>query len=161
MRARLVLVSLLRVAADPPRWLEHAHRSLAGAGSRSGGARDEVMELLAHERCLLSAQEIHDLLRQRGRRVGMASVYRTLDLLSSHRLVRRVDVAGVASFEVVLSTGEHHHHLVCERCGRAIAFEDPGLEHALDGVQQRLGVPGAEHEVIIHAVCDVCLSTAA
>ena len=36
-------------------WLEHAHRSLAGAGSRAGGAREEVMELLAHEQCLLSA----------------------------------------------------------------------------------------------------------
>ena len=138
------------------RWLEQAHRSLAGAGSRAGGARDEVMELLAREECLLSAQEIHDFLRDRGRRVGMASVYRTLDLLSSHRLIRRVEVAGVASFEVVLAGGEHHHHLVCERCGQMIAFEDSDLEHVLDTVQQRLGVPGAEHEVIIHALCPRC-----
>lgn len=144
------------MAAEAARWLEHAHRSLAGAGSRSGGARDEVMEVLARERCLLSAQEIHDLLRSRGRRVGIASVYRTLDLLSSHRLVRRVEVAGVASFEVMLASGAHHHHLVCERCGQAVPFEDSALERALDGVQERLGVPDAEHEVIIHAECKAC-----
>ena len=138
------------------RWLEQAHRSLAGVGSRSGSARDEVMELLAREGCLLSAQEIHDRLRGRGRRVGMASVYRTLDLLSSQRLLRRVEVDGVASFEVMLASGEHHHHLVCERCGAMVAFEDAELERVLGLVQQRLGVPAAEHEVIIHALCPDC-----
>jgi Fur family ferric uptake transcriptional regulator len=139
-------------------WLERAHRLLAEAGSRSGGARDEVMEVLAREGCLLSAQEIHDVLRDRGRRVGMASVYRTLELLSSHRLVRRVEVAGVASYEVVLASGEHHHHLVCERCGRTIAFEDPELESVLEATQKRLGVAGAEHEVIVHGPCPECRS---
>jgi Fur family ferric uptake transcriptional regulator len=114
------------------------------------------MELLADQDCLLSAQEIHDLLRDRGRRVGMASVYRTLDLLSSHRLVRRVEVAGVASYEVMLSSGEHHHHLVCERCGALVPFEDTELERCLAAVQERLGVPAAEHEVIIHAPCPDC-----
>ena len=144
------------MGAQTERWLEQAHRSLASAGSRAGGARDEVMEVLAHEGCLLNAQEIHDLLRERGRRVGMASVYRTLELLSAHRLVRRVEVAGVASFEVMLASGEHHHHLVCERCGAMVPFEDMELERVLGTVQERLGVPGAEHEVIIHALCSAC-----
>ena len=144
------------MGAETERWLERAHRSLADAGSRAGGARDEVMELLAREGCLRSAQEIHDLLRDRNRRVGMASVYRTLELLSSHRLVRRVEVDGVASFEVVLASGEHHHHLVCERCGAMVRFEDSELERSLEAVQERLGVPDAEHEVIIHGRCPVC-----
>ena len=144
------------MGAQTERWLEQAHRSLARSGSRAGGARDEVMDVLAREGCLLSAQEIHDLLRERGRRVGMASVYRTLELLSSHRLVRRVEVAGVASFEVVLASGEHHHHLVCERCGAMVPFEDSELERSLAAVQERLGVPGAEHDVIVHGPCPVC-----
>ena len=132
-------------------------RAFAGVRDpRAGGARDEVMDVLAREGCLLNAQEIHDLLRERGRRVGMASVYRTLELLSAHRLVRRVEVAGVASFEVMLASGEHHHHLVCERCGAMVPFEDDELERALAVVQRRLGVPGAEHEVIIHARCPAC-----
>ena len=147
------------MGAQTERWLEQAHRSLAGAGSRAGGARDEVMDVLAREGCLLNAQEIHDLLRERGRRVGMASVYRTLELLSAHRLLRRVEVAGVASFEVMLASGEHHHHLVCERCGAMVPFEDDELERALAVVQGRLGVPGAEHEVIIHAPCPACRPT--
>jgi Fur family ferric uptake transcriptional regulator len=70
--------------------------------------------------------------------------------------VRRVEVAGVASFEVVLASGEHHHHLVCERCGAMVPFEDSELERSLSAVQERLGVPGAEHEVIIRGRCPVC-----
>jgi Fur family ferric uptake transcriptional regulator len=88
----------------------------------------------------------------------MASIYRTLELLSTHRLVRRVEVAGVASYEVVPASGEHHHHLVCERCGRMVAFEDPELESVLQAAQERLGVAGAQHEVIVHAPCAECRS---
>jgi Fur family ferric uptake transcriptional regulator len=51
-------------------WTEHAHRELARAGHRAGGAREEVLALLARQDCCLTAQEIHDRLRRRGKAVG-------------------------------------------------------------------------------------------
>src|SRR5919206_461886 len=49
-------------------WREHAERELMRSGHRAGGARDEVISLLARQSCCLSAQEIHDGLRAGGRR---------------------------------------------------------------------------------------------
>ena len=105
----------------------------------------------------MSAQEIYDGLRGSGRRVGIASVYRVLDVLASLRLVRRVDVGdGVARYEPELPGGDHHHHLVCGSCGRVVAFEDDGLEDALERLAARLGYGVNAHEVVLHGSCERC-----
>ena len=68
--------------------------------------------------CCLTARDIADELRARGERTGIASVYRALDLLHELGLVKRLDVGdGTARYEPADPSGEHHHHLVCDRCG--------------------------------------------
>ena len=56
-------IRALRSAVATPTWTDHAHRELSRAGHRAGGAREEVLALLARQDCCLSAQEIHDRLR--------------------------------------------------------------------------------------------------
>src|SRR5579875_3986406 len=93
-------------------WADHARAVLDECGHRRGGARDAVIDLLARQRCALSAIEIEDRLREENRRVSRASVYRVLDLLQGRGLVTRVEVGdAVARFEAVDPAG-HHHHLV-------------------------------------------------
>ena len=73
-------------------WAEHATAELRRAGHRSGGARAAVIDLMANQDCCLTAQEVFDRLRADGRVVGIASVYRALDLLARLGLVRRLDM---------------------------------------------------------------------
>src|SRR3712207_4682657 len=105
------------MAAEADTWVRHAERELARAGHRAGGARRAVLDVLAGRSCLTSAQDIHDALRAEERRVGLASVYRALDALTTLRLVHRVDVGGTARYERADPTGDHHHHAICDRCG--------------------------------------------
>jgi Fur family ferric uptake transcriptional regulator len=145
------------MASDNIPWSEHVHAVLARAGLRRGGARERIIELLGSESCALSAVEIEDALRSRGERIGRASIYRVLELLIEHGLVERVTVdQGLSRFERILPTGEHHHHLVCDRCGRLVAFDDPGLERAIDRVSARLGVRVEHHEVVLRGACEDC-----
>jgi Fur family transcriptional regulator, ferric uptake regulator len=137
-------------------WLDHARSQLRANGQRGGGAREEVMALLARQDCCLTAQQIHDRLRDEDRRVGLASVYRALELLTSLGLVHRVDVEGTAAFEPADPGGHHHHHLVCLRCGRVDAFEDPALEAAIEALSARVGYRVAEHDVVLRGACDSC-----
>jgi Fur family ferric uptake transcriptional regulator len=140
-----------------PDWSEHVHRVLATAGLKRGGARERVIELLSSEPCALSAVEIEDRLRAGGRATGRASVYRVLELLLEHGLVERVEVGdGQARYERSHPGGDHHHHLVCERCGRLVAFDDPGLERAIDRLSDRLGVKVASHDVLLRGACPRC-----
>jgi Fur family ferric uptake transcriptional regulator len=138
-------------------WNEHVHAVLSQAGLKRGGARERVIELLASKSCALSAVEIEDELRAGGRPTGRASIYRVLDLLVEHGLAERLDVGdGQARFERSHPGGEHHHHLVCDSCGRLVAFDDPALERAIDRLSDRLGVRIDSHDVLLHGACGRC-----
>jgi Fur family ferric uptake transcriptional regulator len=137
-------------------WSEEAVRALEEHG-RTGGARRAVVELLGRQDCCLTAQQIFDELRGGGRRVGIATVYRVLEQLSERGLVQRVDVgAGTARYEAALPSGEHHHHLVCDDCGKVEAFADDELEAVIHDVERRTGYSIAGHDVVLRGACREC-----
>jgi Fur family transcriptional regulator, ferric uptake regulator len=138
-------------------WADFALAALDSAGHRSGGARRAVVELLAAEDCCLTAQEIADRLRAEGGGIGTASVYRALELLDSLGMMQRVEIGeGGTRYEAVVPGGEHHHHVVCDTCGRITAFEDAGLERAIGRVESRLGHRVSAHEVVLRGECSRC-----
>jgi Fur family transcriptional regulator, ferric uptake regulator len=142
---------------EDTRWRELALGSIEVGGRRSGAARRAVVDLLAHENCLLTAQEIAERLRAQGSRIGIASVYRALELLDDAGLVQRVELGqGSASYEAATPGGHHHHHVLCESCGRVTPFEDAGLERAIGRLAGRLGHRVRAHDVVIRGVCANC-----
>ena len=145
--------------AQPPtlEWSEQAQRALRNSGHRAGGARSAVVELLAGQSCCLSAQEISEGLRAQGTDVGLASVYRALDLLHEMGLVQRVEIGeGGSRYEPIVPGGEHHHHAVCDSCGRVTAFEDERLERTLERLAGRLRHSMSGHDIVIHGDCPRC-----
>ncbi|HEY3182658.1 MAG TPA: Fur family transcriptional regulator [Gaiellaceae bacterium] len=134
------------------RWADRANDELRGAGYRMGPARSAVIDFLAGQDCCLGAQEIHQRL---GGRAGLASVYRILETLAERGLVQRVDVGdGIARYEV--HGDEHHHHLICDDCGKVEAFEDERLEAAIREVEARSGYAIAAHDVVLRGACTAC-----
>lgn len=138
-------------------WAETTIASLHARGHRNSGARRAVVELLGRQHCCLTAQEIFDQLRAEGRGVGIASVYRVLEQLSKDGFVQRIDIgAGTTRFEPIHAGGEHHHHLVCDACGKVDAFADDQLERALRKVEGRTGYSVAGHDVVLRGACSDC-----
>jgi Fur family ferric uptake transcriptional regulator len=127
--------------ATAPRWADHV----------------AVIAHLEAQDCCVSAQELFDSLRGGGRKVGIASIYRALDQLAELGLVHRVDLGdSVTRFEPALPDGEHHHHLVCDDCGRVEMFDDPNLEHTLARVADTRGYDLAQHDVVLRGSCADC-----
>jgi Fur family ferric uptake transcriptional regulator len=138
-------------------WANSTREALRDAGHRAGGARAAVVDLLGRQSCCLSVQEIADELRGSGNDVGIASVYRAVDLLHGMGLVQRVEFGeGAARFEPVIPGGEHHHHAVCEVCGRVTRFEDERLERQLEQLAGRLKHSMRGHDLVIRGACSRC-----
>ena len=148
--------TVARKPAQRSEWAEHARDELRRAGHRSGGARTAVLDVIAGQDCCLTAQEIFDDLRAAGRDAGIASVYRALELLTRMGLVRRVELAEAAAYEPALPGGEHHHHVVCDRCGKVSPFEDEALERAIDRLTGRLEYDVGGHDVVLRGACRDC-----
>jgi len=133
-------------------WAERASTRLNEAGFRSGAARRQVIELLEGEHCAVTALEID----QRLPSVGRASVYRTLEQLEQLDLVHRVDVGGEGVAYERNDPTEHHHHIVCVRCGRLLPFEDNRLERAIHAVGEEAAFEILSHDVLLRGVCPDC-----
>jgi Fur family ferric uptake transcriptional regulator len=142
-------------------WCAVADERLAAAGYRRGGARRALLALLAEQRCALSAVEIGAALERSGRGVSRASIYRILEELEQAELVMRIEVGhGIVRYEPVRHGHGHHHHMVCDRCGRLDPFADEGLERELLRVSEHVPLNVAEHEVILHGACPRCAAEA-
>jgi Fur family ferric uptake transcriptional regulator len=137
-------------------WREHALEALERSGHRGGGARTAVIELLAEQPCCVTAQQIFDSLRDRGRRIGIASVYRSLDQLARLDLVRRLEIGPSAYYEPAYPSGDHHHHVVCDSCGKVAAFEDRALEEAIERLARKHRYSVGVHEVTLRGHCPEC-----
>ena len=138
-------------------WRNHALHRLDSAGYRRGEARSAVVELLSKQHCALTAQEIGDALRRSRRSVGLASVYRALEVLTDLKLIQRLEMGqGVARYEALEPSGEHHHHLVCDRCGNVVPFDDSELELSISRLSNRLEFDVDEHDVVLRGACAAC-----
>jgi len=138
-------------------WTRHALDRLSEAGHRSSAPRAAVVEALAELGCGVTAREIDEHLRGRGSRVGVASIYRSLELLTRNRLVTRVDVGeGTVRYEPLHPGGGHHHHLVCDTCGKVSAFEDDALERAIRQLSGRTEFEVSAHDVTLRGECPSC-----
>jgi Fur family ferric uptake transcriptional regulator len=142
-------------------WVKLARAELQRAGHRSSAPRAAVVELLGRQSCVVSAREISDRLHAEGNQVGIATVYRTLELLARMRLVQRLDMGtDPARYEPALPDGDHHHHhLVCEQCSEVTAFDDPALERAIDRLSRELDYRVGDHDVVLRGICPACHST--
>lgn len=118
--------------------------------------RDHVAEIVLTSDDHLSVEQIRRRLAERGTRVGLATIYRTVDLLTRSGLVRGHDFGqGFRRFEPV-PTQSTHEHLICERCGSVTEFAHERLERMLPIIADEYGFRPERHRIEIYGVCRDC-----
>lgn len=123
---------------------------------RNTRQRTEIIDLLDDLDEFRSAQQLHEILRQRGSTVGLATVYRAVQTLSERG---DVDVLRTADGESVYrrcGTRRHHHHLVCRRCGSTVEVDGPGAEEWASSVGRAHGFTDITHTIELFGICADC-----
>jgi Fur family transcriptional regulator, ferric uptake regulator len=124
--------------------------------SRSTRQRSAIGALMGELNSFLSAQDIHALLRGRGAKVGLATVYRNLQSMAGRGeldVVRRGD--GESLYRRCAS-GTHHHHLVCRDCGFSVEIENEDVERWTKKAARRHRFTEVTHDLEVFGLCERC-----
>ena len=136
----------------------HSHRQAAAPkiGARNTRQRAAVVEVLQEIDRFASAQSIHQELTQRGQRVGLTTVYRTLQTLTEIGAVDALNSdTGETLYRHCLSD-RHHHHLVCTSCGRSEEIEGGPVEQWAKDMAASHGYTLSGHDAEIFGTCATC-----
>ncbi len=118
--------------------------------------RIAVEALLEDVKEFRSAQELHGLLKGRGEQVGLTTVYRILQSLTDAGAVDALRPQGGETVYRRCATVDHHHHLVCRKCGRTIEVEGPAVERWADQVANEHGFSAVSHTIEVFGLCPAC-----
>ncbi|MEV6370534.1 Fur family transcriptional regulator [Micromonospora musae] len=122
---------------------------------RNTRQRSAVSALLAEVEGFHSAQDLHSMLRDRGERVGLTTVYRTLQGLADAGEIDVMRPPGGEHLYRRCSEG-HHHHLVCRVCGRTVEVAGPAVESWAERVAAQHGYADVSHTMEIFGTCPGC-----
>lgn len=128
---------------------------LEGVGVRPTRQRLTVVSELMDEEDDVTAQELHERLRRRGERLGLATVYRTLGILADEGVI---DALSHRPGELCyrLCGDGHHHHLVCSSCHRVVELDECELGPWLDRISAEHGFVATSHRLEVAGVCADC-----
>ncbi|MEX5299933.1 Fur family transcriptional regulator [Kocuria sp. CPCC 205292] len=126
--------------------------------SRTTRQRSALAELLARTPEFRSAQQIHAMLGEEGEPVSLATVYRNLNALAENGEVDVLATEGGESRYRRCVRTEHHHHLVCRRCGHTVEVAETSVERWAAQTARRHGFSEVSHEIELHGICDTCRS---
>ena len=122
--------------------------------------RRTVLEiLLEHPGEHLSAEDVYGALRDKSSDIGLATVYRTLELLVQIGILQRMEFGdGCSRYEIAdIKKNEHqHHHLICIKCGKVMEFFDDLLDELEADVSSKSGFKITDHQVKFYGYCKEC-----
>lgn len=130
--------------------------SVPKLGLRNTKQRTAVVEVLREINKFASAKEIHRVLDDRSEKVGLTTVYRTLQSLTE---IDAVDSLHTPSGETLYrhcDTDDHHHHLVCTHCGKTEEIDGGPIEDWARQVAASHGFALTGHDAEIFGTCQDC-----
>lgn len=106
----------------------------------------------------LSPEEIYDLVKMECPEIGLATVYRTVQLLEKMGILYKMNFDdGVSRYELVHNTEDHqHHHLICVKCGEIQEVEDDLLDSLEGKIEGMYDFKITNHDVKFYGICKKC-----
>lgn len=132
---------------------------LQNEGYKYTNQREEVLRILLKNKDLhLSCDEVHRIVSQENMEVGIATIYRTLQLFEKLGIVYRINFDdGVSRYELNFGTEDHHHHhLICEDCGNVIEVKLDLLESLEEEIEKEEEFTIHDHNVKFYGICKNC-----
>jgi Fur family ferric uptake transcriptional regulator len=125
-------------------------------GLKSTSQRDDIARVFFESERHISVEELYNAVKQINSKIGYATVYRTMKLLTECGLAsERHFRDGEARYEVA-AEGRHHDHLICEQCGKIVEFEDGRIDALQAEIARRHGFRFTGSKMELYGLCRDC-----
>ncbi|MEI3610846.1 ferric iron uptake transcriptional regulator [Pseudogracilibacillus sp. SO30301A] len=139
--------------------IERIKKQLHAKGYKLTPQREATLTvLLEREEDHLSAEEVFLLVKEKAPEIGLATVYRTLELLSELKIVDKINFGdGVSRYDLRKEGVKHfHHHLVCMECGSVEEIIEDLLSDVEKIVEDGWQFQVKDHRLTFHGICKQC-----
>ncbi len=140
------------------KFLEQSKAILRRRGYKLTGPRLAILDYMAREKGHPDVQGIYGGLRSSCPGIGMATVYRTVDLLVYLGILRALVLKNSQIRYEPNRPGDHHHHLVCKGCGDISEFGSCNFKSIADEIEEVTRFEIEEHTLEVYGYCPDCLA---
>lgn len=141
--------------------IQHIKEALHDARYKLTPQREVTLRvLLENESDHLSAEDVFMKVKDKYPEIGLATVYRTLELLNELKILDKINFGdGVSRYDLRKEGAEHfHHHLVCINCGSVEEIEEDLLGDVEKKVENDFQFKITDHRLTFHGICRTCTS---
>lgn len=139
--------------------IENIKKQLQAQGYKLTPQREATVHvLLENEEDHLSAEDVFMLVKEKAPEIGLATVYRTLELLSELHVVEKMNFGdGVARYDLRGdSSTHHHHHLICVQCGAVDEIKEDWLLPLEEKLEKEFHFKVLDHRLDFQGICHRC-----
>jgi len=129
---------------------------MAGEGLKATKQREEILNIFLKSPGHRNLSQIYAQVAKANPKIGYATVYRTLKLLTRLGLAAQRKFADGETRYERTSEGSHHDHLICLDCGKIIEFEDDALETLQNGIARHYRFKIFHHRMELYGQCLDC-----
>jgi Fur family ferric uptake transcriptional regulator len=136
---------------------EKFKRKLAENNYKLTKQREIILDtILEKENWHFTAEDLFAAARKKDRDIGMATIYRTLELMQNLDIVHVLDFNDDSrKYEIYLEEA-HHHHLICKGCGKLIEFSDQDIDYFESELEEKYNFEITEHKLRFYGYCNEC-----
>ncbi|MEI7556521.1 Fur family transcriptional regulator [Candidatus Chlorohelix sp.] len=134
---------------------EEIMQKISESGYKLTESRRVLVELALKHEGHFSAADLYETIKSEAPSVGRATVFRTLDLLTSMQLLEKIHL-GDGCHSYVVCQSRHHHHLICNTCGLTIDFENCHLNELLQDLSRLTNFSIKGHWLEVFGQCERC-----
>ncbi len=138
------------------KFLQSVKKEMRLKGLKLTGPRLAILDYLVRIKGHPNVQEICEGLRMESPGIGMATVYRTVDLLMEIGVLRALILKKSHLRYEVNWPGDHHHHLVCNGCGKVIEFGSCNFSSIVREIEKVTRYKVEEHNLEAYGFCPQC-----
>lgn len=137
--------------------IEEFKKALKDNGLKYTKQREVLLKILYNSDVHFTPEALHSLVKKDypELNVGIATVYRTLNLLEDSGMATSISF-GAQGKKFELANKPHHDHLICKSCNKIVEFEDASIERKQLNVAKEYGFALTSHIMQLYGICSDC-----